>query len=281
MLDQAADVVVGEPGEAEPAGVGGVREQFGAGLHVPQAGVQVQSGTGQVAERLRHEGGGQAGVVRQRVDHVAVEDQPVGAGQRVGVGEVLLELAVRVLVVVGVVGPAELVHVRRHRGQVAEHPGQALGVVAGCFGCVQRVGELHAAAVATADEEVLRLAADVVDQAAVADLVQHPLQDQPGGIGPGLALDVDVALQHGQPRLPRRERVRGRIRDGDHVRVGGALPHRPGREARETRTPAGQDVGRLDRDHLGAWLAVHVHEHGEEEPDTVGFRARPQLGLGV
>jgi hypothetical protein len=92
---------------------------------------------------------------------------------------------------------------------------------------------------------------------------------------------VDVALQHGQPRLPRRERVRGRIRDGDHVRVGGTLPHRPGREAREARAPSGQHVDRLDRDHLGARLAVHVHEHGEEEPDTVGFRARPQLGLGV
>ena len=56
----------------------------GRELRVPQAGVQVQSGTGQVAERLRHEGGGQARVVRQRVDHVAVEDEPVGAGQRVG-----------------------------------------------------------------------------------------------------------------------------------------------------------------------------------------------------
>jgi hypothetical protein len=146
---------------------------------------------------------------------------------------------------------------------------------------IQRVGELYAAAVAPPDQEVLRLAADVVDQAAVAGLVQHPLQDQPGSVGPGLALDVDVALQHGQPRLPRRERVRGQIRDGDHVRVGRALPHRPGREAREARAPAGQDVGRLDRDHLGARLAVHVHEHGEEEPDPVGLRAFPQLGLGV
>ena len=79
VLDQAADVVVGELGQAEPAGVVGVGEQLGAGLRVPQAGVQVQSGTGQVPERLRHEGGGQAGVVRQRVDHVAVEDR---AGRR-------------------------------------------------------------------------------------------------------------------------------------------------------------------------------------------------------
>jgi hypothetical protein len=92
---------------------------------------------------------------------------------------------------------------------------------------------------------------------------------------------VDVALQHGQPRLPGRERVRVRIRDGDHVRVRRALPHRPGRETSEARSPAGQDIDRLDRDHLGARLAVHVHEHGEEELDTVGYRARPQLGLAV
>ena len=93
--------------------------------------MQVQAGAGEVPERLRHEGGGHAGLVRDRVHHVAEEDEPVGGRERVGEGEVLLELAVRVLVVVGVVRPAELVHVPRHRGQVVEHPGQALGVVAG------------------------------------------------------------------------------------------------------------------------------------------------------
>ena len=50
-----------------------------------------------------------AALLRQRVDHVAEEDRPVGGGQGVGVLEVRLELAVRVLVVVRVVAPAELV----------------------------------------------------------------------------------------------------------------------------------------------------------------------------
>ena len=51
----------------------------------------------------------------ERVHHVAEEDRAVAARERVRVGEVLLELAVRVLVVVRVVAPAELVDVRSRR----------------------------------------------------------------------------------------------------------------------------------------------------------------------
>jgi hypothetical protein len=280
VLDQPADVVVGELRQAEPARVGGIAEQLRAGLRVPQARMQVQAGAGEVPERLGHEGGGHARPVRERVHHVAEEDQPVGGRERVGESEVLLELAVRVLVVVGVVRPAELVHVPRHRGQVVEHPGQALGVVAGHAGPVERVGQFDAALVAPPDQEVLRLAAHVVDVAALARLLQHALQDQPRSVRPRLALDLDVALQHGQPRLPRRERVRRRVRRRDHVRVGRALAHRPGREAREAR-PAEQYVERGDRDHLGAGLPVHVHEHGEEELDAVRLCPGAKLGLNV
>ena len=240
----------------------------------------MQPGAGEVPERLRHEGGGHARLVRERVHHVAEEDEPVGGRERVGEGEVLLELAVRVLVVVGVVPPAELVHVPRHRGQVVEHPGQALGVVTGHPGPVERVGQLDAALVAPPDQEVLRLAAHVVDVAALARLGQHPLQDQARGVRPRLALDLDVALQHGEPRLPRHERVRRRVRHRDHVGVRRALAHRPGREPGEAR-PAEQHVERGGRDHLGAGLAVHVHEHGEEELDAVRLCPCAKFGLNV
>ena len=242
--------------------------------------MQMQPGAGQVPERLGHEGGGQAGLMRDRVHHVAEEDEPVGGRERVGEAEVLLELAVRVLVVVGVVLPAELVHVPRHRGQVVEHPGQALGVVTGCPGPVERVGELDAALVAAADQEVLRLAAHVVDVAALAGLLQHPFQDQPRGVRPWLAFDLDVTLQYGQPRLPRHQRVRRRVRHCDHVRVRRGLAHRPGREPGEAR-PAEQHVQRRDRDHLGAGLPVHVHEHGEEELDAVRLCPFAKLGFDV
>ncbi len=235
----------------------------------------------QVPERLRHEGGRHASLVRQRVHHVAEENEPVSGGKCVGVAEVLLELAVRVFVVVGVVRPAELVHVFRHRGEVVVHPGETLGVVAGRLRPVERVGQLDAALAAPAHEEVLRLASGVVDQAALARLVQHPFQDEPRGVRPRLALDVDVALQHRQPRTPRRERVRLRIRYRDHVGVRGGLAHRPGREAREARPAARQDAERLQRDHLRARLSVHIDKHGEEELDTVRLCSRSQVRFDV
>ena len=93
---------------------------------------------------------------------VAGGDDPVGSGQRVGVGEVLLELAVGVLVVVGVVAPAQGVHRRGDLGEVVVHAGQAAGVVAGLRG-----GRRAASAGASrpfgvaADQEVLHLGADV------------------------------------------------------------------------------------------------------------------------
>ena len=74
--------------------------------------------------------------------------------------EVLLELAVAVLVVVGVVGPAELVHRRRDRGEVVIHPGDAAGVVTGLGGGVGGVRDRQAAVVVAAQQEVLDLGAD-------------------------------------------------------------------------------------------------------------------------
>src|SRR5262249_42767542 len=65
-----------------------------------------------------------------------------------------------------------------------------------------------------------------------------------------------------------------------HVRVGWALAHRPGREPGEA-CPAEQHVERGGRDHLGTRLAVHIHEHGEEELDAVRLCTRAKLGLNV
>ncbi len=243
--------------------------------------MQVQPGAGEVAERLRHERCREACPVRQGVDHVPVEDDPIRRGERVGVGEVLLELAVRVLVIVGVVRPPEPVHVLRHRRQVVEHPGQALGVIARRLRPVERVRELDPAAGGPPDEEVLRLAADVVHQSALACLLQHSLEDQPRGVWPRLALDVDVALQHSEPRLPGCGHVGSRIRHRDHVGIRRALAHRASREPGEAHAPADQDIERLDGNHLGAGLSVHVDEHGEEELDAVRRCPCPEIILDV
>ena len=98
-------------------------------------------------------------LLRQRVNHVAEEDRAVARDERVVVGEVLLELAVRVLVVVRVVAPSELVAVARDRRQEVVATRKAGHVVAGLLERVVRVGDLDRAVIALLDEEVLELEA--------------------------------------------------------------------------------------------------------------------------
>ena len=123
--------------------------------------VQVQAAAGAVGERLGHERRDHAALGGDHRQQVAQRDDPVGGGQRVGELEVLLELAVAVLVVVGVVRPAragsspiEIV------GQVVVHPGDAAGVVAGLGGGVGGVGGGQAAVGVAGQQEVLDLGAD-------------------------------------------------------------------------------------------------------------------------
>ena len=104
---QPADEAVRRVGEPEPARIGLVEEQVR--VAVPERHVEVAAVPGQVRERLRHERRDHPVLLRERVNHVAEEDRAVARDERVVVGEVLLELAVRVLVVVRVVAPAELV----------------------------------------------------------------------------------------------------------------------------------------------------------------------------
>ena len=105
MFEDAADERVGGLGQPEPAVVvvGGEHRSAAAG----ERQVQMQSAAGLVGERLRHEGRDHAAFGRDHRQQVAQRDDAVGGGERVGELEVLLELAVAVLVVVGVVGPAE------------------------------------------------------------------------------------------------------------------------------------------------------------------------------
>ena len=120
----------------------------------------MQAASRPVGERFGHEGGDHAALGGDHRQQVAQSDDAVGGGQRLGELEVLLELSVAVLVVVGVVGPAELVHRRRDRGEVVVHPGDAAGVVAGLRGGVGGVGGGQAAVGVAAQQEVLDLGAD-------------------------------------------------------------------------------------------------------------------------
>ena len=99
MLLQPGDELVGDLAQAEAARVVVRVAHEQVRLAVPEAHVEVGAVAGQVGERLRHEGRDQAALLRQRLDHVAVEDRAVAGRERVGEVEVLLELPVGVLVV--------------------------------------------------------------------------------------------------------------------------------------------------------------------------------------
>ena len=144
VVDDAAEERVREGREAEAARIVVVREQVRRPGRVPQRDVQVRAVAGQVRERLRHERRQVAALLRHRVDEVAEEDRPVGGDDRVVVLEVRLELAVRVLVVVRVVAPAELVLVLRERRDELVVPRQALHVVAGLVERIEVVQQLRA-----------------------------------------------------------------------------------------------------------------------------------------
>ncbi len=224
---------------------------------------------GLVGERLGHERGVQPLPTGQRVHHQAQHDEPVGGGECIAVPEVLLELAVGVLVVVGVVPPAHGVHVARHGREVVEHGREPTGVVAGQHGGVPLVGRAERAVVVAVQHRVLGLDTRLEHQVLFGRPGDRPLEDHPGRIGPLLALDRGVALHRGDVGLPRQHRVRERVGQRQDVRVGGRLAHGPGGEPGEPGPDLEQVVYRGHRHELGARLAVHLHEHGVDELDAV------------
>src|ERR1700754_3894377 len=110
MVENSADERIGGLGQPETAGVGVGGEDGSAA--VGQRQVQMQTAAGLVGERLRHEGGDHAAFGRDHRKQVAQRDDTIGGSKCVGELEVLLELTVPVLMVVGVVGPTQRVHSR-------------------------------------------------------------------------------------------------------------------------------------------------------------------------
>ena len=165
VVDQAGDEVVGGVRQPVAVGVlGGLEEVLLARL-VPERDVEVAAVAGEVAERLGHERGELAALLRHDVDHVAEEDGAVAGDERVVVGEVRLELAVRVLVVVRVVAVAELVRVARERRQELVVAVQRLGVVAGLLARIERIVDDELPVVVLAHEEELGLEAHLEAEA--------------------------------------------------------------------------------------------------------------------
>ena len=215
--------------------------------------MEVAAVAGQVGERLGHERRDQPALLGQRLDHVAEEHSPVAGRQRVGELEVLLELAVGVLVVGGVVVPAELGDRLRDLGDEVEVAGQRAHVVAGQLERVERVGDLDPAVVGAPDQEVLELGADLQLVARLGRAGERVAEDRARAVRPLLALDGDVAGEPGDVRLPRQDRQAARIghRDRCPDRAG------PGR-CRRRRSPANPapSVSRSSRWWAGTSLAL-------------------------
>ena len=224
---------------------------------------------GQVRERLRHEGRDQPPLLRHRLDHVAVEDGAVAGRERVGVAPVLLELAVRVLVVGRVQPPAERVDVAHHLGDEVEVAGQRADVVAGLIEGVERVGELDPAVLGVADEEVLELVADLELVAGVRGARDLVAEDRPRAVRPLLALDRRVAGEPTDLGLPRQARERPGVRHRDQVGVVGRLADVAGREPGEPGPVGEQRLELGGGDQLRVRLRVHVDELREQELDPL------------
>ena len=230
----------------------------------------------QVGERLRHERRQQAALLRHGVNHVAEEDRLVGRPQRIVVLEVELELPVGVLVVVGVVAPAEAVEVLRQLRDEVVRAGDALHVVAGLIERVEIVSE-DDLSVPLLEQEELELHAHLQPVAQLGRPRIGVLEDRARAEVVRIAVDRDVAGEARQSRLEWHRGVRLRIRDRGDVRRGRGLADRAGGEASKAGAVVEQHVDALGRDELRARLAVHVDELGEEELDLVGLRSAAGL----
>ena len=275
MSLEAADEVVGELGEPLAALIVLVEEQVP--VLIPEREMEVAPVPRQVAEGLRHEGRKHASLLGQRVHHVAEEDRAVAAGQRVGVGEFLLELPVRVLVVVCVVAPAELIHVSRDRGQELVVPSQTFEVVARLLECVERIGRLEPAVGPLAEQEVLELEPDHQLVTLGSRARELPAKDCPRVVRPLLPFHVDVAGEAGQVLLPGNRGEAVEVRDGGDVRIARQLAEVAGREAGEAGPIGEQRLEARGRNELRARAGVEVDELGEVELDPAFLGHPPDL----
>ena len=233
--------------------------------------MEVQAGAGAVRERLGHERGGHPALLGQDVQDVAERDHPVRRGEGVRVVEVLFELAGGILMVVGVVAPAQRIHGLADGGQVLVHAGDAAGVVAGAGRIVAGVGGAQRPVVVPVHQEVLHLGAHLGLHALLLQPRQGALEDDPRRVGPRLTVDVRIAVDDGQPLLDEGDRGEGgEVRDGDEVSILGLLADQACGVAGEAHGAGLEFIGGFDRHQLGAGLAGHVHEGGQEEADVVG-----------
>ena len=154
----------------------------------------------------------------------------------------------------------------------------AAGVVARCRRLVLRIRHGDTALVGPPHQEVFRLGADLQRVAQVGQALELPPQNDPWSEGPRFAQDMGVALDDAEPGPPWSRHVRGEVRHREDVGRRRRLAHGPGGEPGEAGPVGHEPFDGGDGDQLGAGLAVHVHEHGEEEFHAVSLGRRDEIG---
>ena len=163
-----------------------------------------------------------------------------------------------------------------HVAQVVAGLGQPLVVVAGLGQRIDagRVPGDDAAVGGAADQEVLRLDADVEDVAGLAHVRQDALEVDARAVGMRPAVHVQVGGEAGQAGLPGQRGVAGRVDAGHHVVRGGVLSHAPDGPAREAGADVGHVVQGAGRHHLHLGRPVNVHELDQQVVDAVLLQLR-------
>ena len=260
VAQHAADEVVAGLGEAETAGIVARRtgEQVAAGLGVGERHVEMGAVAGAVGEGLGHHRRDQPLLLGVVLRHHAEEGQPVAGRERVGVLEVELELAVRILVVERVQIPAEIVDRGRDLVEPGEVVDEAAHVVAGFHEFIVRDRRVQRAVGGLAQEEDLALDAEVEAEAHGLGLLQHVLQRHAGRERVGLAPEGEVGRRPGELALPGKRDDAREVGDrGEFVLV------RSLSEAVEGVAGVALGAGRhlrqvVEGDHLGLLRAVDV-----------------------
>ena len=195
--------------------------------------------------------------------HQLEEGEPVGHGERLGIGEIDLELAVAVLVIEGIHAPAQAIHALHQLIEPVEIVEQAAQVVAGFIERVAAAGRHQRSIVLAPQHEEFSFDAEVEAIAQRRRLLPHPREDLTAAGLEGGAVQLQAAGQPHHIAAPRQHRGTGQIGNGRHFVIADVLRHPIERRAGEQLRTRQHRREVIQRHCLRLAVAVDVHEAGQ------------------
>ncbi len=240
--------------------------------------MEVRAAARAVRERLGHEGADHAVLAGDLAHRHLHQREVVGGGQRVGIGVVHLELAVRVLVV-------DLVDVDAGGAQRARElrPGSRWRATGPCSRSrafrVCRVASkgLSAPSASRRQQHELRFDAGVEREALCGQSCELALQHHARAVGPGRAFHGAIADDARMAGHPRQRAQGSEVAHCHVVRAMRAHAETPQREAGEAGAIAEHHVQMLDGHGLGLGGAVDVDELRQHIADVLGAQSGLEL----